>query len=202
MHRNFSEKFPKVPKEKFLKPYSFCPFAIEATGTWGGKARYLTQLLIQKYDLRQQCSKKEAGNVCRTVLQLSILRSLCRQLERAYPCSFDFDEAHNSSDCFVLNALKLALRLILGNNGLSVPAPSLRQRSTSTDSKWQCFSNGLGCAPLFPNLPLPAFSSNTSSHYRAKSIKYICNNSEEYKVSKTSVSFGNLCFGGKAKHKK
>ena len=48
---------------------SFCLFAIEATCTWGGKARHLTQLLIQKYALQQQCSKKEPGNVCRTRLR-------------------------------------------------------------------------------------------------------------------------------------
>ena len=80
--------------------WSFCPFAIEATVTWGGKARYLTQMLMQKYTLRPQCSKKEANNVCRTRLQLSLLRSLSRQLERAYPCSSDFDEAHSRSELF------------------------------------------------------------------------------------------------------
>ena len=35
----------------------------------GRKAKHLTQLLTQKYALRQQCTRKEAGNACRTRLQ-------------------------------------------------------------------------------------------------------------------------------------
>ena len=65
--------------------WSFCPFVVEAMGAWGGRAKNLTQLLTQKYALRQQCSMKEAGEACRTRLQLSLLRSLSRQLERAFP---------------------------------------------------------------------------------------------------------------------
>ena len=51
---------------------SFCPFMVEATGTWGRKARHLTQLVTQKYALRHHCSKEEAGNACRTRLQFAL----------------------------------------------------------------------------------------------------------------------------------
>ena len=64
---------------------AFCPFLMEAAGTWGGKARHVRQLLTEKYALKQQCSKKEAENTCRTILQLSLLHSLSRQLEHAIP---------------------------------------------------------------------------------------------------------------------
>ena len=46
--------------------WSFCPFVIEATGAWGGKARHLTQLVTHKHALRYQCLLKEAGTLCRT----------------------------------------------------------------------------------------------------------------------------------------
>ena len=67
----------------------------------GRKAKHLTQLLTQKYVLRQQCTRKEAGNACRTRLQLSLLRSLSRQLERAFPDPLGCDEEeHNHNDMF------------------------------------------------------------------------------------------------------
>ena len=72
--------------------WSFCPFVIEATGAWGGKAKHLTQLIVQKYALRHQSSMKEAGMVCKTRLQLSLLRSLSRQLERGFPDSAGCDD--------------------------------------------------------------------------------------------------------------
>ena len=65
--------------------WSLCPFVIEATRAFGGKASHLTQLITQKYTLRHGCSMKEAGTICRTRLQLSVLRSLLRQLERGFP---------------------------------------------------------------------------------------------------------------------
>ena len=57
-------------------------FLIEATGAWGSKTNHLTQLIVQKYAFRHQCSPQEAGVACRNKLQLSLLRSLSRQLER------------------------------------------------------------------------------------------------------------------------
>ena len=78
--------------------WSFCSFVMEAAGTWGGKAKHVTQLLTQKYALRQQCSRKEAGNACRTRLQLSLLRSLSRQLERAFPDPLEREEEEHSHD--------------------------------------------------------------------------------------------------------
>ena len=81
--------------------WSFCPFVVEATGTWGGKAKHLAQLVTNKYALKHGCSKKEAGVVCKTRLQLSLLRSLSRQLERAFPSPLEGgDEEHNNSDLF------------------------------------------------------------------------------------------------------
>ena len=54
--------------------------------------------LTRKYALRQQCSRKEAGNACRTRLQLSLLRSLSRQLERAFPDPLEREEEEHSHD--------------------------------------------------------------------------------------------------------
>ena len=42
----------------------------------GGKAKHPTQLLTKKFALKQPCSMKEAGLVCRGRKQLSLLRSL------------------------------------------------------------------------------------------------------------------------------
>ena len=58
--------------------------------------------LTRKYALRQQCSRKEAGNACRTRLQLSLLRSLSRQLERAFPDPLEREEEEHSQRRFVL----------------------------------------------------------------------------------------------------
>ena len=77
-----------------------CPFVLEATGSWGGKAKHLTQLITQKYALRHGCTLKEAGIVCRTKLQLSLLRSLARQLERGFPTSSGCDEVDNNDLCW------------------------------------------------------------------------------------------------------
>ena len=76
---------PCSPASCRRQGWSFCPFVVEAMVAWGGRAKHLTELLTQKYALRQQCSMKEAGEACRTRLQLSLLRSLSRQLERAFP---------------------------------------------------------------------------------------------------------------------
>ena len=80
--------------------WSFCPFVVEAMGAWGGKAQHLAQMLTQKYALKHQCTKKEASAVCRTRLQLSLLRSLSRQLERAYPNPLGCDEEDIHTDLF------------------------------------------------------------------------------------------------------
>ena len=58
--------------------WSFFPFVFKATGAWGGKAKHLTQLTVQKYALRHQSSMKEAGMAWKTRLQLSLLRNLSR----------------------------------------------------------------------------------------------------------------------------
>ena len=58
--------------------WSFCPFILEATGVWGGKSKPLTHWISQKYALRHGCSAKEAGIVCRTRLQLSVVGSLAQ----------------------------------------------------------------------------------------------------------------------------
>ena len=75
--------------------WSFCPFVLEATGAWGGKAKQLTQLMTQKCALRHECSRKEAGIACRTRLHLSLLRSLARQLERGFPACAGCDDVEN-----------------------------------------------------------------------------------------------------------
>ena len=60
------------------------------------------QLANQKYALRHQCLKKEAGDASRTRLQRSLLHGLSRQLERAYPSPLggDHKEIHNDNFWF------------------------------------------------------------------------------------------------------
>ena len=67
---------------------TFVPFVVETVGTWGGKARYLSQKLVRLYALKNNSSLSDAAIACRTRLALALVRGLARQLERGFPDSF------------------------------------------------------------------------------------------------------------------
>ena len=64
---------------------SFIPFAMETIGRWGGKAEHLLQKLVTLWANTHVCSKREAAFLCRSRLQLALVRGLARQLERGFP---------------------------------------------------------------------------------------------------------------------
>ena len=80
--------FPQRKKNRFFSSTKKTWFFFQ-TQPW--------QLANQKYALRHQCLKKEAGDASRTRLQRSLLHGLSRQLERAYPSPLggDHKEIHN-----------------------------------------------------------------------------------------------------------
>ena len=61
--------------------WSFLPFAMETIGVWGVKANQLLQKLVTAWANNNGCSKREASLVCRSRLQLALVRGLARQLE-------------------------------------------------------------------------------------------------------------------------
>ena len=64
--------------------WSFTPFAMETIGVWGGKANSLLQKLVTVWANSNGCAKGEAALLCRSRLQLALLRGLARQLERGF----------------------------------------------------------------------------------------------------------------------
>ena len=65
--------------------WSFSPFAMEAIGVWGGKANSLLQKLVTLWANNNGCTKSKASLLCRSQLQLALVRGLARQLERGFP---------------------------------------------------------------------------------------------------------------------
>ena len=65
--------------------WSFTPFVMETIGRWGGKAEHLLQQLVTRWANLQGCSKPEAALLCRSRLQLALVRGMARQLERGFP---------------------------------------------------------------------------------------------------------------------
>ena len=65
--------------------WSFTPFVMETIGRWGGKAEHLLQKLVTQWANLHGCSKREAALLCRSRLQLALVRGLARQLERGFP---------------------------------------------------------------------------------------------------------------------
>ena len=65
--------------------WSFSPFAMETIGVWGGKARHLLQKLVTAWANLHGCTKCEAASICRSRLELALVRGLARQLERGFP---------------------------------------------------------------------------------------------------------------------
>ena len=59
--------------------WSFSPFAMETIGVWGGKANHLLQKLVIIWANSNGCTKGEAALLCRSRLQLALLRGLARQ---------------------------------------------------------------------------------------------------------------------------
>ena len=64
--------------------WSFCPFVVEVFGAWGGQARHFLQRLAKLLALTHGISTKEAALRCRGQIAASVLRSVGRQLERAF----------------------------------------------------------------------------------------------------------------------
>ena len=64
--------------------WSFTPFAMETIGVWGGKANSMLQKLVTVWANSNGCAKGEAALLCRSRLQLALLRGLARQLERGF----------------------------------------------------------------------------------------------------------------------
>ena len=83
----------KMERRKLLKRqalcrrsgWSFSPFVMETIGAWGGKANQLLQKLVTLWANNKGCSKLEASLLCRSRLQLALIRGLARQLERGFP---------------------------------------------------------------------------------------------------------------------
>ena len=65
--------------------WSFSPFVMETIGVWGGKANYLLQKPVTVWANNNGCSKSDASIICRSRLQLALVRGLARQLERGFP---------------------------------------------------------------------------------------------------------------------
>ena len=65
--------------------WSFTPFAMETIGRWGGKAEQLLQKIVNLWANNRGCTKREAAVLCRSRLQLALVRGLGRQLERGFP---------------------------------------------------------------------------------------------------------------------
>ena len=64
---------------------SFSPFVIKANGVRSGKANQLLQKLVTVSTNNNGCSKRKASFLCRSRLQLALVRGLARQLERGFP---------------------------------------------------------------------------------------------------------------------
>ena len=65
--------------------WTFVPFVVETVGTWGGKARHISQKLMRLWALKNSCSLSDAALSCRARLALAVVRGLARQLERSFP---------------------------------------------------------------------------------------------------------------------
>ena len=65
--------------------WTFVPFIVETVGSWGGKARYLSQKLMRLWALKNNCPLSDAAQCCRARLALAVVRGLARQLERGFP---------------------------------------------------------------------------------------------------------------------
>ena len=65
--------------------WSFSPFVIKANGVRSGKANQLLQKLVTVSTNNNGCSKRKASFLCRSRLQLALVRGLARQLERGFP---------------------------------------------------------------------------------------------------------------------
>ena len=82
----------KLEQRKVLERQAFCrrngwtfsPFAMETIGVWGGKARHVVQKLAAWTNLSGY-TKHEAASLCRSRLELALVRGLARQLKRGFP---------------------------------------------------------------------------------------------------------------------
>ena len=94
--------------------WRFLPFVVETIGVFGGKAQYLLQKLISLWANTHGCSKREASLLCRTRLELALIRGQARQLERGFPlprvqeAMVDFEDP-----CAFKQPLATSVRLLL-----------------------------------------------------------------------------------------
>ena len=83
----------KMERRKFVERQALCrrngwaysPFTMETIGVWGGKANNVLQKLVTLWATNYGCTKSEASLLCRSRLQLALVRGLARQLERGFP---------------------------------------------------------------------------------------------------------------------
>ena len=83
----------KVKKQKQWENRPLCqrvgwecrPFVVEAVGAYGSGARGLMHSLAKQYALKLGVTRKEAGLACSAALGTSVVRAVCRQLERGFP---------------------------------------------------------------------------------------------------------------------
>ena len=65
--------------------WTFVPFIVETVGSWGGKARYLSQKLMRLWALKNSCPLSDATLSCLTRRALAVVRGPARRLERGFP---------------------------------------------------------------------------------------------------------------------
>ena len=60
-------------------------FVVETLGAWGGGARFLVQRLVRLWAQKFGVSVREAGLHVHGVLGSTVVKAVCRQLERGFP---------------------------------------------------------------------------------------------------------------------
>ena len=83
----------KMEQQKVLERQALCqrngwrflPFVVETIGVFGGKAQFMMQKIISLWANTHGCSKREASLLCRTRIELVLIRGQARQLERGFP---------------------------------------------------------------------------------------------------------------------
>ena len=77
--------------------WRFLPFVVETIGVFGGKAQFLMQNIISLWAKTHGGCKREASLLCRTRIELALIRSQARQPERGFP-SPESQSAADSQD--------------------------------------------------------------------------------------------------------
>ena len=83
----------KMEQQKVLERQALCQrngwrflsFVVETIGVFGGKAQFMMQKIICLWANTHGCSNREASLLCRTRIELALIRGQARQLERGFP---------------------------------------------------------------------------------------------------------------------